>query len=227
MKSFLLVDDDDKILTMNELFINHRFGDSNILISKAYNGLEALEKTRELDYTVILSDIEMPEMNGIEFHQRLKAENPALAERMAFISGNLDGSNSTYLRKEQRPCLEKPFSTTDYFELIDTILTVEKHKFTTEHGYHCKRKHARFNSGGACTFESLRGAQAEVKSIVGDITDYSEGGLGVALREASLLPVPGLIFHVSSESHGITGREGKVVWSTQQNGDSRAGLQWV
>ena len=225
MKSFLLVDDDNKMLTMSELFIRHRFGDSSILISKASNGLEALERTRELDYTVILTDIEMPRMNGIEFHKRLKEEKPVLAERTAFISGNLEGADNTYLREERRPCLAKPFSSKNFFELIDTVLSVEKHRFTTRHGYHCKRKSARYNTSAACILELLTTVPGEGKAILGEITDYSEDGIGITFRETC--PTPGEALRVSSEPLGLTEREGLVVWAGEQNGAPKIGLRWA
>jgi two-component system, NarL family, response regulator DesR len=45
------------------------------VIFQAQNGLEALEKTRELQPDVVLTDIEMPRMTGLELALEIKKQN--------------------------------------------------------------------------------------------------------------------------------------------------------
>ncbi len=45
-------------------------------IDEASNGYEVIDKVREKDYDLILLDISMPGMNGLEAIKQIKAENP-------------------------------------------------------------------------------------------------------------------------------------------------------
>lgn len=225
MKSFLIIDDNKTILRMYEAMINHFFNDSNILITKAYNGLEALEKSRQHDYTVVLSDIEMPEMNGIDFHKRLQKENPLLASRTGFISANIHELNLSYIAEAQRPYLTKPVTIKELKYLLDKILEAENNKCSSDHGHACKRIHARYKAKGTCTLELMQPASDISELIIGDITDYSEGGMGLDLSESKLQE--GLVFKVSSDSPKIIEKEGEVVWFKRERSILKAGLKWV
>lgn len=62
-KKVLFVDDD---LRIADLFENYFSNFSNITISKAHNGMEALELLKAQSYDALITDIKMPKMNGIE-----------------------------------------------------------------------------------------------------------------------------------------------------------------
>jgi len=85
MISFLVVDDDPKITNLYELLIIRRYNEASVV--KTHDGKEALGKAGISDYSVILSDLDMPIMNGIDFHKTLKKKSPLLAEKTIFISG--------------------------------------------------------------------------------------------------------------------------------------------
>ena len=48
------------------------------VVGEACNGLEAIEKARELSPAVVLMDLRMPEMDGVEAISRIKAEKPEI-----------------------------------------------------------------------------------------------------------------------------------------------------
>ncbi len=66
----LLVDDQE-----TNLMVAKRLLEKNLLSTScdtAKNGLEALEKVRKINYDIILMDIEMPEMNGIDATKEIR-----------------------------------------------------------------------------------------------------------------------------------------------------------
>jgi two-component system NarL family response regulator len=48
------------------------------IVGEATNGLEAIEKVRELSPDVVLMDLRMPEMDGVEAISRIKEERPEI-----------------------------------------------------------------------------------------------------------------------------------------------------
>ena len=67
-RKVLIVDDDRDIVTIVSTILGGRGWD----IKAAYNGREALEAVTSSKPDIILLDIMMPEMNGIEVLKRIK-----------------------------------------------------------------------------------------------------------------------------------------------------------
>src|SRR5690606_37964260 len=60
---------------------------------------------------LILCDLMMPEVTGMEFHERLMAKDPELAERVVFVTGGATTPRSReFLEKVRNGRLAKPFS---------------------------------------------------------------------------------------------------------------------
>ncbi|HEX8822029.1 MAG TPA: two-component regulator propeller domain-containing protein [Archangium sp.] len=72
---------------------------------------QALERLRSGEhYDLVLCDLMMPELTGMELHATLARENPALAERMLFLTGGaFTQAARTFLESTSQPCVEKPF----------------------------------------------------------------------------------------------------------------------
>lgn len=71
-----------------EIFIGILEG-SGISIDIASNGKEAVKKSREKDYSLIIMDIEMPIMNGYEASKIIRTENSEVPI-IALTSNNSD-----------------------------------------------------------------------------------------------------------------------------------------
>jgi len=67
----LLVDDDEDLLYINQMFIERYEGFEVNTVSTVK---EALEKINSYSYDVIVSDYDMPELNGIDFYKILRFE---------------------------------------------------------------------------------------------------------------------------------------------------------
>ncbi|HEY0882311.1 MAG TPA: response regulator, partial [Archangium sp.] len=74
---------------------------------------------RDPRFDVVLCDLMMPERSGMEFHAWLMTTDPALAERVIFMSGGAFTSNAAeYLAKVSNPRLEKPV---EFAQLLEAI----------------------------------------------------------------------------------------------------------
>lgn len=73
-------------------------------------GSEALEMAALNDYQVVFCDVMMPEMNGIEFHEKLRNVQSTLAQRLVFMTGGLFITEvRERLSQLPNPCISKPF----------------------------------------------------------------------------------------------------------------------
>jgi CheY-like chemotaxis protein len=82
------------------------------------DGLEALASAQQDQWDLIISDIQMPGMTGIELHKRLALGDSTLANRMILITGSTSAQRETLLPKSKAQLLYKPFSRS---ELLDAI----------------------------------------------------------------------------------------------------------
>lgn len=65
---------------------------------------------RDETFEVILCDLMMPGVSGMDVHARLKADHPELAARMVFMTGGAYTPRArTFLQQVAPRCLQKPF----------------------------------------------------------------------------------------------------------------------
>jgi EAL domain-containing protein (putative c-di-GMP-specific phosphodiesterase class I) len=67
----LVVDDDEQVLGLHELVLKEH----GYQVETALNGVAALQALQRTSFDVILSDIDMPQMNGIQLLERVRAED--------------------------------------------------------------------------------------------------------------------------------------------------------
>ncbi len=82
----LIVDDEEVICNVLE----RRLTKEGYLCTTAHNGKEALSRFYKDTFSLIISDIKMPEMNGIELLQRVKAIDPKMKMIMVTAYPEID-----------------------------------------------------------------------------------------------------------------------------------------
>jgi CheY-like chemotaxis protein len=69
-KSILIVDDSRAVRTVTRLFLESQPG--FVVCGEAVDGLDALEKARQLSPDLIILDLDMPRMNGLQAARELQ-----------------------------------------------------------------------------------------------------------------------------------------------------------
>jgi CheY-like chemotaxis protein len=119
----LLVDDEPRnvgifaqILRKNGHFV--------ISTTSAIEALNILERgLPEVD--VIVSDLNMPDMNGIELYEEVEKQNPALAKKIVFITGGVFSDEMTeFLSRISNPKLEKPFKAEEMLQAVSHVAVI-------------------------------------------------------------------------------------------------------
>lgn len=64
----LIVDDEDRIRRLLRMYLERE----NYIVDEAADGIEALNKSLELDYDLILLDLMLPEIDGIEICEKIR-----------------------------------------------------------------------------------------------------------------------------------------------------------
>jgi len=100
----LLIVDDSEIVTTLFSAVLSREGQ----IDCARNGREALEKLNDNFYAAIISDIEMPVMNGLSFYKAALEKFPNIKDRFIFITGTDNQDDIRYLIENKIQHILKP-----------------------------------------------------------------------------------------------------------------------
>jgi len=88
MIKVLLVEDDDLIQELYETVLKLR----NFEVELANDGIEGLEKARALKPDVVLLDVMMPKMNGLEMLEKLKSD-PEIKNIPVIMLSNIADEN--------------------------------------------------------------------------------------------------------------------------------------
>jgi CheY-like chemotaxis protein len=116
----ILVVDDEPLVTQ---LIAEALALEGHEVDTAKNGREALEKVSACAYDAILSDLRMPELDGVGLYRELDQRNPGLLRRIAFVSGTTQPVEyASFLEETGVPVLRKPFAIDDLQRLVRRLL---------------------------------------------------------------------------------------------------------
>jgi CheY-like chemotaxis protein len=96
-------------------------------VESAANGLLALDKIEARAYDLIISDLRMPELDGVGLYREIKRRRPELLSRFLVVSGTADEPEyRRFLVENAVPFLAKPFVLADLYQLTRQVLA--KHR---------------------------------------------------------------------------------------------------
>jgi two-component system, cell cycle response regulator CpdR len=119
MKRILLAEDDESMRG----FLERALTKAGYQVISFANGKEAHERLQEEPFTLLLTDIVMPQMDGIELARRAAELDPQI--KIMFITGFAAVTLNTNSRppKDAR-VLSKPFHLKDLVREIDRLLAI-------------------------------------------------------------------------------------------------------
>ena len=112
----ILVVEDERI---NQIVIGTMLEAVGLAVEMANNGREALDKIRQTDYDIVLMDVQMPELDGLQTTRELRAlpDNKNLVI-IALTANAFDDDREKCLAAGMNDFIAKPFNPANVFEKL-------------------------------------------------------------------------------------------------------------
>jgi DNA-binding response OmpR family regulator len=122
----LLVDDEPVI----RFALRRFFQRQGWAVDEAEDGRAALELLLDGDggktaqsYDVVITDLRMPGLSGIDLHARLERERPELLRRLILSTGDsVSPEAAAFLRRAACPVLSKPFELAELRAMVERVV---------------------------------------------------------------------------------------------------------
>lgn len=115
------------LLVEDELVIGRLF--RRVLVEESFDvdfvqdGLIASEVADSKDYDLLISDIRLPGITGMELYEKLKLSKPELSLHTIFITGDtMNVDIQLFIRESGMPCLVKPFAPEELVNAVEKML---------------------------------------------------------------------------------------------------------
>jgi CheY-like chemotaxis protein len=123
-RKILLVEDND----INRQIVREMLEKDGVIISEAINGLEAVEMANQQHFDLILMDVSMPVMNGVDAAQKIRgSDSLSVAVPIIGLTAHaLPQEHKTFLAAGMNACLCKPISHDVLAHSIESFFLDEK-----------------------------------------------------------------------------------------------------
>ncbi len=115
----LIVDDEEAILKLFKTLITKK----GMIVETAVNGHDGLKIVKEHFFDLIITDIDMPILNGIDFYKQSVEHDSNMINRFLFLSGYFLPDVSTFLKVNDLPFFKKPVPLSDFLQIINDKLS--------------------------------------------------------------------------------------------------------
>ncbi len=116
----ILVVDDEPVIRE---FVATALGNQGCQVDTAARAEEALGKIRGQEYHLLLVDVKMPGMSGVQLYRRIRQIDRSLACRMIFITGDvISPETDRFLARTECLSLAKPFTAAELVERVGVAL---------------------------------------------------------------------------------------------------------
>ena len=116
-KRVLIVEDNHFVARMLEALV---VDEVEVIIAR--NGEEGLAYIQQGRFDLIVSDIEMPKMNGVDMYKQALAMDPTLCSRFIFFTGTENPEHLAFVRSTKILMLPKPSTVRVICDMMNDIL---------------------------------------------------------------------------------------------------------
>lgn len=115
--SYVLVVDDEGII--RNLFID-LLAEQGIKVIATPNGREAVEKVKQIEFSLAFIDVHMPVMNGVETLKEIKKIKPEVTVVMMDSFPNSLIKEAT--KEGAMSCIHKPFEIKEVLKIVEEVI---------------------------------------------------------------------------------------------------------
>jgi len=117
-QSILLVEDEAAIRESMSIFLMEK----GLNVDMASNGAEALAAMERKEYALIITDLKMGGINGVELYEKATAMRPWLTNKFILITGDVFSEKTrAFIEESGCPCLLKPFEPPELLDVIKKL----------------------------------------------------------------------------------------------------------
>jgi CheY-like chemotaxis protein len=186
-------------------------------VDMAVHGVDGLKKLSRSDYGLVISDVNMPELGGLEFHEAAMSL-PGASRMFLFMTGGASEELLGAISGRGLKCLEKPFRIS---ELLGTVEEMMRAPLSAAlgAGEAGSRKEGRLSFTDYCFVMSAAGA---VTGVARDISphgmraEYAGKPIGAGEDVLVKVSLRGLPFE----------RGARTVWTERSEGGFVSGIEF-
>lgn len=113
----LIIDDEPHIVEFLTKLLEHEGR-----VETAQNGMEGLHKIKKNYFDLIITDLYMPVMDGIEFYSQASSDDPEIGKRIMFFPSDPTGDHEDFFQRNNLSYLIKPAPIREIMKLVSKII---------------------------------------------------------------------------------------------------------
>lgn len=186
----ILLIEDDKV---NQMVVTRMLKEKGYLVHIANDGVEALEILERKKYDLILMDIQMPKMDGLETTRRIREKEGQERHTpiIALTAYALKGDRERFLSNGMDEYIPKPIDKEELFHVINKTMAISKQENITP------ELSIRFNENGDIEFFSKEEAKVEKEKVfISEELEATVGKLENAMNIKNLILIENIAHRV-------------------------------
>lgn len=213
-RRILVVDDDESIREVCTLVLRT----AGYTVETAVHGADGLDKLRRASYDLVISDVNMPELGGLEFYANALNDVPAVEGMFLFMTGGAPEEQLAAISERRLKCLEKPFKISELLETVEGLMQGPL-RMALMPGEGGSRKEGRVHFTDDCAVVSTAGT---LSGMTRDISPH-----GMRARYAGEAIRAGESVMVKVSLNGLAFERGaRAVWTEQESGGFVSGIEF-